>query len=168
MRDLSTLNGSAHGPHLIGGYIIGCIQLRPTGQMDGGKVATSDREEVCWDRLVVAGDQNHAIMRMAQGVDLNHGCHNVARNERIAHTVGRLNHAVTDVADGKDAWLPTSLVDAIADLLNQFSEVEGARVPHTIGTVNQYLRLGKIFFSPVHPQAKRVSLVIHSAKVLAT
>ena len=99
-------------------------------------------------------------------MDLNHGCHDVARNERIAHTVCRLDHAIADITDCEDARLPTCLKDTVADLLNQRLEVERTRVTHAIGAINQYLWLGKVFFGPIHPQAKRIALVVHSAEAL--
>src|SRR5262245_31292662 len=45
--------------------------------------------------------------------------------------------------------------------------MEGARVPHAPGAFDQHLWLGEIFFSPVHPQSKSVSLMVVRAEFLA-
>ena len=62
----------------------------------------------------------------------------------------RLGDAITDIADGEDGWLPIYLEHAVADLLNERSKVERARVPHTIGAIDEHLWLGQVFFRPVH------------------
>jgi len=45
--------------------------------------------------------------------------------------------------------------------------VERTGVPPAVGAVNQDLRLAKVLFGPVHPQAKGVSLVVHQPQPLA-
>jgi hypothetical protein len=35
-----------------------------------------------------------------------------------------------------------------------------------IGAINQHLRLGEIFFGPIHPQPQRIALVVHRAEAL--
>jgi hypothetical protein len=164
---LASFDGGAHGPHLVRGDVVGRVQLRTSGQVDGREVAACDREQVGGHRLVVAGDQDHAVVGMPQGVDLDHRRHDVAGDERVAHAVGGLDDAVADVADGEDARFPAGLVDAVADFLDQLPEVERARVAHAVGAVHQDLRLAEIFLGPVHPEAERVSLMVHHAQSLA-
>jgi hypothetical protein len=72
----------------------------------------------------------------------------------------------SDITDGKDAWLPTSLKYTVTDLFNKRLEVKRARVAHAIGAINQHLWLGEVFFRPVHTKAKRIALVVHSTQAL--
>jgi len=95
------------------------------------------------NRLVVARDQYHAVVWMAERVDLDHRRHDVPGDERVTHAVGRLYDAVADVADPEDARLAPRLVDAVTDLLYQLTEVERAWVTHAVGAVNEDLRLAR-------------------------
>ena len=78
---------------------------------------------------------------MAERVDLDHRRHDVARHQRVAHPAGGLHHAVADVADGKYSRLAASLIDPVANLLDQLTEVERAGVTHPVSAVHQDLRL---------------------------
>jgi hypothetical protein len=117
--------------------------------------------------LVVAGDQHHAIVRMGKRVNLHHRGHDVPGDERVAHAHCRLDHTVADVADREDARLAARLVHAVADLFDKATEVKRAGVAHAVGAVDQDLRLAKVFFGPVHAQAKSVPLVVHQPEPLA-
>ena len=90
-------------------------------------------------------------MGMGHGMNLNHGRHDVARDEGVTHAFVRLGDAVTDVANGEDAWLATCLEDPVADFFDQWAEVKRSRMPHAIGAIDQDLRLGKVVFGPIHP-----------------
>jgi hypothetical protein len=135
--------------------------------VDGGQVAPGDRLQVGGHRLVVAGDQHHAVVRVAERVDLHHRRHDVARDQRVAHPAGGLHHPVADVADGEHGGLAAGLVDAVADLLDQLAEVERAGVAHAVGAVDEHLRLAQVLLGPVHPQPQRVPLVVDQAESLA-
>src|SRR5216683_4437486 len=104
---------------------------------------------------------------MTERVDLDHGGHDVARDERIAHTAMGLGDRVADVADREDAWLAASLEYAVADLFDQRAEMERARVAHSVRAVDQHLGLAKILFGPIHAHAERVALKVHLAEALA-
>src|ERR1700716_3303812 len=101
---------------------------------------------------------------MTERVDLDHGGHDVARDERIAHPAVRLGHPVANVADREDAWLAAGLEDAVADLFDQRAEVERARMTHSVRAVDQHLGLAKILFGPIHAHAERVALEVHLAE----
>src|SRR5215469_7539330 len=45
--------------------------------------------------------------------------------------------------------------------------MECSRMPHAPGTFHQHLRLGKIFFRPVHSQPEGVSLMVVGSEFLA-
>src|SRR5262245_4666658 len=150
-RQFATFDGRSHLPHLVRRHVVGGVQLSATGQVDGRQVAARDGEQVRGHRLVIAGDQDHAVVRLPERVHLDHGRHDVAGDKRVAHAVGGLDDTVADVADGKDAGLPARLVHPVADLLDQLPEVKRPRVAHAIGAVHQDLRFGEIFLGPVHP-----------------
>ena len=135
--------------------------------MDGREVAARHRDQVRGHRLVVAGDQHHAVVRVAEGVDLDHRRLDVARDERVAHPGVRLGDAVADVGGVEDARLAARLEDAVGDLLDQRPEVEGAGVAHAVGALDEDLRLAEVLLRPVHAQAQRVPLVIDLAQSLA-
>src|SRR5262249_60434985 len=59
------------------------------------------------------------------------------------------------------------LKDAVVDFVDERSEMEGARVPHAPRAFYQHLRLGQIFFRPVHSKSKGVSLMVVRAELLA-
>jgi len=77
----AALDLRSHLPHLIRGHIVRGVQLGAAGQVDRWQVAAGDRDQVGGDRLVVAGDQHHAVVGMAERVDLGHRRHDVARHQ---------------------------------------------------------------------------------------
>src|SRR5438132_13194691 len=104
---------------------------------------------------------------MTERVDLDHRRHDVARHQRVAHPAVRLGDSVADVADSEDARFAAGLEDAIADLFDERTEVERARMAHPVRAVDEDLWLGKILLVPVHAQAQRVALEVHLAEALA-
>ena len=135
--------------------------------MNRWQIAPGDGQQMGGHRLVVARDQDHAIVRMTERVDLDHRRHDVARYERVAHPAVGLSDPVANVADREDAGFTAGLEDAVADLFDQRAEVERARVAHPVRAVDQDLWLGEILLGPVHAQAQRVALKVHLAEALA-
>src|SRR5439155_7923577 len=78
-----------------------------------------------------------------------------------------LSNAVANVAHGEYTRFATRFEYPVADFFDQRTEVECARVTHSVGTVDQHLRLGQVLFGPVHAQAQCVTLEIGSAQTLA-
>jgi hypothetical protein len=97
---------------------------------------------------------------MAERVDLDHRRHDVPRDQRVAHAVGRLDDAVADVGDHEVGRLAARLVHAVRDLLDQPAEVEGAGVAHAVRALDQDLRLAEVLLGPVHAQPQRVPLEV--------
>src|SRR5262245_15923712 len=104
---------------------------------------------------------------MAECMDLNHRSNHVARNEGVAHASRSLYNSIADVAHRENTGFATRLKDSVTDFVNERSEVESARVPHAPRAFYQHLRLGKIFFCPVHSKSKGVSLMVVRAEFLA-
>jgi hypothetical protein len=75
--------------------------------------------------------------------------------------------AIADIAHGEDSGLAARLEHTVADLVNERLEMKRARVPHPPGAFDEHLRLGQVFFRPVHSKTKRVSLMVVRAKCLA-
>jgi hypothetical protein len=104
---------------------------------------------------------------MTERVDLDHRRHDVPRDERIAHSLGRLDDAVADIGDHEVGRLAPRLEDAVRDLLDQPTEMKRARMPHPVGAFHEDLRLAKVILGPVHAQPERVPLEIDLAEALA-
>ena len=115
----------------------------------------------------VTSDQMWEMGAEAERVDLGHRRHDVARHQRVAHPARGLDHAVADVADGEHGRLAASLIDPVADLFDQLTEMERAGMPHPVSAVHQDLRLAQVLLGPVHPKAQRVTLAIDQAQPLA-
>jgi hypothetical protein len=64
-------------------------------------------------------------------VDLDHRRHDVPRDQRVAHPVGRLDDGVADVGHDEVRRLAARLVDAVGDLLDEAAEwnVPGWPIP---------------------------------------
>src|SRR5579864_6012355 len=103
---------------------------------------------------------------MPERMDLDHGSHDVAGNQRIAHASVRLSDAVTDIAHREDGWLAAGFENAVADLFDERSKVECARVALTMRAVNQHLWLAKVLLGPVHAKPQRIALEVHLAQPL--
>jgi hypothetical protein len=67
----------------------------------------------------------------------------------------------------KMAGLPPASKTPVADLLDQGSEMERARVSLAVRAVDQHLRLGQVLLGPVHAQPQRIALKVHLAQALA-
>ena len=166
-RQLASVDSRPQAPHLIGSHEVGAVELRATRHVNGRQVAARNGHQVRRHGLVVAGDENHAVVRMAEGMNLDHRGHDVARHQRVAHAGVGLGDAVADIAHREDARLTTGLEDAVADLLDQRPEVKGAGMTHAVRAVDEDLGLGQVFLGPVHAQPQRVALKVHLAQALA-
>src|SRR5262245_19351819 len=100
-------------------------------------------------------------------MNLDHGGNHIPRNEGVTHASGCLYDAIAYVTHGEDTGFAAGFKDSVADLGNQGFEMEGTGVPHAPSAFDQHLRLGEIFFSPVHSQAKGVALVVVCSELLA-
>src|SRR5690348_10164923 len=105
---------------------------------------------------------------MPECMDLDHGGHDISRNQRVTHPCCCLYHAIAYVTHGEDTRFATCFKDPVAHFGDQWFEMERAGVAHAPRAVDQHLWLGEIFFSPVHAQSKGVSLMVVCPEFLTT
>src|SRR5262252_1729934 len=106
-------------------------------------------------------------MRVAERMDFDHGGHDVARNERVAHASVRLRHAIANVAHSEDTGFAAGFEHTVADFFDQRAEVKRARMTLPIRAVDQHLGFAEVFLGPVHAQAQGIALEVHLAETLA-
>src|SRR6516162_9123315 len=106
-------------------------------------------------------------MRMAQRMNFNHCSNHVARDKRITHPRRGLHDAVANIANCKNRRFTSGFKNSVIHLSNQRLEMKRARVTHSPSALDQYLRLSKILFRPVHSQSESVSLVVVRPETLS-
>src|SRR5690242_605503 len=104
---------------------------------------------------------------MAECMNLHHRRNHIPGNQGITHAGGCLYNAVAYIAYCKDTGFAACFKDSVVHLGDERLEMKGSRVSHPPGTLDEDLRLGKVFFSPIHSQSERVALMIVCAEFLA-
>src|SRR5215469_5286968 len=99
-------------------------------------------------------------------MNFNHCGNHVARDKRITHSRGCLHDAIANIANRENSRFTPGFKDSVIHLSNQRLEMERTRVTHSPRALDQYLRLSKIFFRPVHSQSESVSLVVVCSEFL--
>src|SRR6516162_2732935 len=105
-------------------------------------------------------------MRMAQRMNFNHCSNHVARDKRITHPRRCLHDAVANIANCENSRFTSGFKNSVIHLSNQRLEMKRTRMTHSPRALDQYLRLSKIFFRPVHSQSESVSLVVVRSEFL--
>ncbi len=145
---LAALHCRAHAPHIVARDGVRRVHLCATGQVNGREIAPGHRHQVRGHAFIIAADDHHAVVRVPEGVNLDHRRLNIPRDERITHARVRLRYAIADIRGVEHARLAPRLEHAIGDFLDQRAEVKGAGMAHSICALHEDLWLAEVFFCP--------------------